>query len=104
RFSVVATVALVVVGLAGVTLSVIILDGPGELVSTSWGRLLMIKAALVAIVAAAGGYNHLVLLPRLEVRPDDRALASHFRRVAAGEALLLLVVVGLTAWLVGAAS
>ncbi len=37
RFSVVASVALVVVGLAGVLLTIIVLDRPSELWSTEWG-------------------------------------------------------------------
>lgn len=46
RFSVVATIALAAVGIAGLTLSVIILDGPSATWSTSRGRLLVVTALL----------------------------------------------------------
>ena len=54
RFSVVATVALVAAGIAGVALSVVILDSPSQLWSTPWGQLLLVKVAFVALAAAGG--------------------------------------------------
>ncbi len=47
------------------------LDSPGDLFSTSWGQVLLVKVGVVAIVAGLGGYNHFVLRPALETRPDD---------------------------------
>ena len=104
RFSVVATGALAAVGVAGVALAVVILDNPGELFSTAWGRLLLVKTAIVAAAAIAGGYNHKLLIPELEAHPDDADLAAHFRRVITAEAGVLVAVGFVTAWLVGAAS
>lgn len=104
RFSVVATMALVAVGGAGVGLTVIVLDSPSELWTTEWGRTLMVKTALVATAAAAGAYNHYVAIPQLEAAPDDPRLARHFRAVITGEAVALVAVVVVTALLMGAAS
>jgi copper transport protein len=104
RFSVVATIALVAVGVAGLVLTVIVLDGPAELWTTQWGRLLMLKTLFVAGAAGAGGYNHKVLIPQMDRAPNDPALASQFRTIVTGEAVALVAVLVVTAFLMGAAS
>lgn len=104
RFSVVASMALVVVGAAGLVLTVIVLDSPSELWSTDWGRLLMAKTLFVALAGVAGGYNHRVLIPELNHASDDPELAGRFRTVVSLEAAALVAVMILTALLVGAAS
>ena len=104
RFSVVATLALVAVGLAGVALTVIVLDSPSELWATEWGRTLIAKSLFVAAAAAAGGYNHRVLIPQLQDRPEDPVLAQRFRLIVTVEAAALVAVVVATALLMGAAS
>lgn len=104
RFSVVATLALVAVGVAGAALTVIVLDSPSELWATQWGRTLIAKTMFVAAAAAAGGYNHHVLIPQLQATPDDPVLAHRFRTIVTGEALALTAVLATTALLMGAAS
>lgn len=104
RFSVVATLALVAVGVAGAALTVIVLDSHSELWETEWGRTLIAKILFVAAAGAAGGYNHKVLIPQLQDAPDDPVLAQRFRMIATGEALALTAVLVATALLMGAAS
>lgn len=104
RFSVVATLALVAVGIAGLALTVIVLDSPSELWATEWGRTLLIKTLLVAAAACAGGYNHKVLIPAMERAGDHPDLAHRFRLVASAEAVALVGVVIAAALLMGAAS
>ena len=104
RFSVVATVALVAVGLAGLALTVIVLDSPSELWATEWGRTLLVKTLLVGAAACAGGYNHKVLIPAMERAGDHPDLAHRFRLVVSAEAVALVGVVVATALLMGAAS
>ena len=104
RFSLVAGVALTVVGVAGVALTWSILDTPLELISTVWGRLLLLKLLAVGAAAAMGAYNHFVVIPWLEATPDDNDISDHLRRVVRLEGGILLVVVAITAVLVGAAS
>jgi copper transport protein len=101
RFSVVATMALVAVALAGLVLMVVILDSVSELWTTPWGRLLMLKTALVGLAACGGAYNHQVLIPELGV---DESLSPRFRRAVTVEAVVLALVLVVTAFLVGAAS
>lgn len=102
RFSVVASIALVVVGAAGVLLTIIVLDGPSELWATEWGRILIAKTVFVGVAAAAGGYNHKVLIPQLDAAPDSAELVDRFRAVVTGEAAALAIVALLTALLMGA--
>jgi putative copper export protein len=103
RFSVVAAAALVAAGLSGVVLAWTVLDSPGDLWRTPWGRLLLVKVALVAVAAGIGAYNRQVLLPDLERDPEGRA-PGRFRTAVTVEAGALGVVVAVTAFLVGAAA
>ncbi len=107
RFSVLASVAAVVVGVAGIALTWSILDSTSSLWTTPWGRLLLIKLAVVALAGVMGLYNHRTLLPSavqsrsvVGSSPDGVRL-----RMAVGvEALVMVTVVVITALLVGAAS
>lgn len=103
RFSSIATPALVAVGLAGSILAWSILDAFGELFSTTWGRTLLVKLAAVGTAAAIGGYNHFVLLPRLEAG-EDEATSDLLRRTSLTEVAILVGVVVTTAVLVGSVS
>ncbi|MFE9695131.1 CopD family protein [Micromonospora sp. NPDC005806] len=100
RFSIPATAAVALTGVAGVALTLLILERPGHLVTTAWGRVLLVKVALVAVVALVGLYNSRHVVPRL----DDRAIdATHqLRRTVLVEALLMVAVVLVTAILVNA--
>jgi copper transport protein len=104
RFSTVATAALIGVILAGALMTLMIVDGPGDLTSTEWGRLLLVKTGLVAVVAAIGGYNHFVVVPALE-RDDTAGQANaRARRTVRVEAVLLLGVAVLTVFLTSAST
>jgi copper transport protein len=102
RFSVPATAAVVLAGVAGTCLAVQIIDGPGELVGTPWGRVLLAKLALVVVVALMGYANNRYALPALDAwRPGT---ARMLRRTVAAEAAVMVAVVLVTAVLVGAQS
>lgn len=106
-FSGLAAVALVGVAMSGAAMATIVVGGLGPLTSTTYGRLLMAKVALVALVAAAGGWNRLRLVPVLAPDPDgdDAPLIGDPRwqtlaRILRVEVGVLLVVVAVTAALV----
>jgi copper transport protein len=103
RFSTLAGGMLAVVAVTGVLLGWRILGSWGALVSTPYGLILLAKAALVACVAAMGGWNRWRLLPSV------LAAAGHQQRVqAAGrlrttvrrEAVGIVAVLLLTGFLV----
>lgn len=102
RFSTVAAVALVIVAVAGVFLSFSILDSPGELLSTGFGRLLLLKVTAVAAAAALGGYNFRYVIPNLIESPTDAGASEQLRATVRMEAFILVAVVGITAALVAA--
>ena len=104
RFSTVATAALAAVGIAGGLLTFAILDNIGELFTTDWGRLLMIKMLAVGAAASIGAYNHFRVVPTLERNADNAAALSRLRTLVRAEAWILVCVIAVTAALVGAAS
>ncbi len=77
RFSSVAGLSLLLAGLAGVALTVEILDEPSQLWASTWGLALIAKVVLVAVVAAIGAYNHFRLIPVLEQAVDLRTSRPH---------------------------
>ncbi|MGB0115111.1 MAG: CopD family protein [Ilumatobacteraceae bacterium] len=104
RFSPFATLALVAVALAGLVMAVFVLDSFGELTSSEWGQILLLKTAAVALAAAGGAYNHFRLIPALDATPGDENLLAQARSTVTAEAIMLVFVVVVTAWLVTAAS
>lgn len=95
RFSSIATVALVVVTLAGVAMTLFVIDGPGDLFDTDWGRTLLVKVGAVGLTVVIGAYNHFVVVPALEAS-DDATMAARARSTLGVEAVLLTFVVALT--------
>lgn len=104
RFSRVAAVALGAVAVAGFALTWAILDAPGELVSTAWGRFLLLKMALVGVAVGLGGYNHHFVVPHLDADGGEEEMGERLRRVVRVEGAILVGVIAATAALVGAAS
>ena len=104
RFSVIAGAALAAAGVAGTVLAVIILDSLSELWTTPWGLLLIAKFTAVVAAAGLGTFNHFVVIPWMEADPGDDSRSLMLRNTATGEAILLCVVLAVTAFLVGAAS
>lgn len=104
RFSGIATVALGAVIAAGGIMAFLVLDSVGELFSTEWGQVLLLKSAAAGLAMLGGAYNHFRLLPALEADPDDPALVSHLRSAVTSEAIMLGFVIVVTASLVAAAS
>jgi copper transport protein len=104
RFSTAAVGAVAAVSITGIALALAILGNVGNLFSTDFGQLLLVKIALVGVLVLLGAYNHLVLGPALE-RPRTARTATHrLRTIATAEVALLLAVITLTAFLVGADS
>jgi len=89
---------------AGLVMAWMVIDGPTDLWSTDWGRVLLAKIVVVAVAAGMGAYNHFSLRPALEQRPADPALVRHLRTSLMIESAAFVVVIVLTAILVGSAT
>ncbi len=96
-FSKLATVLIGVVISAGVYLSVLRLPRLEDLWNERYGRVLLIKLALVAIALAWGAFHHFVVRPALESKEDAAAPGPGFSR-----SLLAESIVGMTVLLVAA--
>ncbi len=104
RFSKIATVALAAVVAAGGVMAFLVLDSFSELTGTTWGQILLLKTAAVGLAMIGGAYNHFRLLPALESDPESPELLAALRSTVTAEAIMLVFVVSVTAWLVAAAS
>lgn len=103
RFSLVAAWSLLLVAVTGTVLGWRILGTWENLVGTDFGRLLLVKVALVAVIAALAGWNRFRLLPAVLADggyAPRAAAADRLRRAVRIEAVLLVGVLGLTGFLV----
>lgn len=93
RWLVVTVVAVVITGLA---MTLMIVDGPGDLFNSQWGRRLLVKVAAVIAAGLIGAHHHWRVVPNLRSNGSTR----QFRQSLVVEALLLVTVVVVTSWLV----
>ncbi len=110
RFSVLALVAVGVLVASGSWLAWRHVGSVDQLVSTSYGRFLLLKLLLVAALVGTGAYNQLVLLPRIARAHASGDLGRgfslalrHFPAVVRGEAALGLSVLVIVPFLTGSA-
>ena len=95
RFSALIPFALIVLLAAGITLAVIQLGSPAALLQTAYGRVLLAKLALVAIVLGLAAINRWRLTrPAAQANPNAR---RQLVRIILAETLLLLAVFGVVA-------
>jgi len=90
------------VALTGVVMGALILGELSALVGSTFGRVLLVKVALVVGLVAAGAYNRNVLLPELDAGDDDGWAVGRLRTSLSIELGLFVAVVALTAVLVNA--
>ncbi len=105
RFSTLASSLLFAVALAGAVLAWRILGAWSGFVDTRYGVLLLVKIGLALVIASVGAWNRFVLLPRVRdaVGFDERArTAGTVTRTMAVEASLIVVLLGVTGFLVNA--
>lgn len=99
RFASVAAASVVLVGLAGLALTVIALDTPTQLWTTGYGQVLLAKLAVVGVIGAIGAVNHFSVVPRLEGGAGAADGALH--RLLRVEVAAFATAVVLTSALVG---
>lgn len=95
RFSPLAVTSVAVLGATGLLAAWIHLPTVGSLWTSAYGRLLLLKLALVGVVLGLGAINFKRLTPRL----DDEAGRSTMRRAATIEFLVANLVLAITALL-----
>jgi putative copper resistance protein D len=81
RFSVIGIAAVAVILLTGVANAVFILQSPGDLATTLYGRLLLLKLLFVAGLIGLAVQNRFSLMPKLEAAAgDQKAWLSRLQR------------------------
>jgi copper transport protein len=90
RFSRLATVLIALVLAAGTYLGIVRLPHPSDLWTHSYGRVLLVKLALVAVVLAWGAVHHFVVRPALDGASDG--FLARVGRSLVGEAAVALAV------------
>ncbi len=100
RFSLLATVSVIAVGLAGAVLSWSEVRALSALTSTTYGWTLLAKVAVVLVVGLVGAHNRFRVVPAIQRSPAAPRAWSLLRRSVRLEALALVVAIALTAVLV----
>jgi copper transport protein len=100
RFSAIAVGAVAVLLVAGVANGYLEVRSWHGLFSTTYGQLVVAKAALVVPLLVLGAYNNRYAVPRLRAQIASVLEQRRFLRAAAAELALVVAVVGVTAVLV----
>lgn len=110
RFSRVAQVCVAGIVVSGLWMIWGVVSSPAQLVTTTFGRILLLKLLLVATLIGLGVYNEHILLPRLAAlrAAGDRhglfvAAVRHFPRVVVTEAVIGAAVLLIVPFLNGSA-
>jgi copper transport protein len=100
RFSALAVVAVAALLVAGVVNGVLEVRSWSALWETTYGRLLLVKVALVLPVLALGVFNNRFSVPQLRAGIESALDRRRFLQSTAAELALVVVIVGVTAVLV----
>ena len=100
RFSAMGTIAVAALVLSGIVNTVFEVDSVGALLTTAYGRWLLVKIALFLVMLALAAANRFWLAPQLQSTPPEEAQAALSRirqHVALEQAagFIVLLVVGL---------
>jgi putative copper export protein/mono/diheme cytochrome c family protein/peroxiredoxin len=93
RFSRLAIVAMSVILVSGTLLTWYLVGNVSSLIGTEYGRLLILKLALLGGVFVIAGGLQRHLLPMLEVKPSDPTFRSYANRVKLETVVAVLIVV-----------
>ncbi|MEY2453732.1 MAG: copper transport protein [Acidimicrobiaceae bacterium] len=101
RFTTMATICVLAVTITGTALGWTEVRALRALTSTTYGQLLIAKAALAGVIALIGAYNHYRLVPALQRAAEKgHDVWHHLMRTVRVEAVGMVIVLGLTAILV----
>ncbi|HMT04888.1 MAG TPA: copper resistance protein CopC [Solirubrobacterales bacterium] len=104
RFSGIALVSVALIGVSGAVQAIIDVGSVGDLLSTQFGRAVLIKIVLFALLVGLGAANRMRIIPAL-VRRQERAESpggpgNRLRQLLRVEVVTVVAVLGVTAALV----
>jgi len=100
RFSTLAGLLVVVLGVTGVILAVLVLGSVPALFDTNYGRTLLVKLGFVAVIAVLAWWNKVYLVPAVRRVEPSRDQWRRLTGAVRDEAALLVAVICVTALLV----
>jgi copper transport protein len=101
RFSRLAGFAIVAIGIAGGILAYEEIRALSALTSTTYGKLVLVKVGVVAVIVAVAAYNRYQLVPALQrAEARGRNAWSHLTSTVRIEVIGVIVVLGITGVLV----
>ena len=104
RFSGIALVSVALIGVSGAIQAIVDVGSVGDLFSTQFGRAVLIKIVLFAVLVGLGAVNRMRIIPAL-VRRQEKAESpgepgNRLRRLLRVEVVTVVAVLGVTAALV----
>ncbi len=97
-----AVVAVMAVTVTGLAMAAGIAPDVGAFATTRWGRAILVKVGLVALLAGIGWYNRIRLVPRLALEdPDGEPVDGRLRAVLRAELVVFAAVLVATGVVVG---
>jgi copper transport protein len=91
RVSSIALIAVIVIALSGLLQTFFFLNAPGDLIASTYGRLVIAKMAGLAILIGFGAYNRYALLPRLDTTDGARNLSRSVKLEIAVLVTIILI-------------
>ena len=95
RFSVLAATVVAVLAATGIALAVVLLEEPSALVDTAYGKVFIVKLALVLLLFGRAAIKRWLLTARSEA--GDKRAARILVRTVAVEAMVILTIFGVAA-------
>lgn len=102
RFSTFALVSALLLAVSGTTMAILIVETPEKLVGTGYGRALLIKLCIIAVVIVLAAWNRRKLLPLIVRRPTTSMRWRALRRIIVLEASMLAAAIIVTGILTNA--
>lgn len=96
RFSGVALISVAVLAASGLVMATLVTGDLTSVPETTYGKTLLVKVGLVVTAVVLAAWNRFRLVPMISAEPDRRSGWQKLRRVLAGEAIILVLVVALT--------
>lgn len=100
RFSSIAALVLAASAVTGIVMAWLILDSLHALTGTRYGLTLLVKIGAVAVVVLLAAWNRWKLVPTVGSEGSEPGSMRRLRRIVGAEAVVLLVVASITAFLV----
>jgi copper resistance protein D len=98
RFSVMGYWAVALVLITGSVNALVMVPRPGSLIGSDYGRALLLKLALVALMVAIAIVNRVTLTPPIMVGANDKGMRRLWRSVLVEQGVAILVLAAV-AWL-----